>query len=114
MMHDFGVSRGHTVIIDMPLSLDPFNLTRNEPVVAFNPNGTTRFGVFPRYTPDKVQWFDTDACTIFHTVNTWDELLSYEKDDNESKVNMLCCRMKTASILFSAGNIQPPATETVE
>lgn len=114
MMHDFGVSHNHTVIIDMPLSLDPFNLARNKPVVAFNPNGTTRFGVFPRYAPDKVQWFETDACTIFHTVNTWDEPLSPEKGENEFKVNMICCRMKTASVLFSAGNIQPPTTETVE
>ncbi|PQE04885.1 hypothetical protein CJF30_00004652 [Rutstroemia sp. NJR-2017a BBW] len=54
----------------MPLSLDPFNLTRNEPVVTLNPNGTTRLP---------------------------DEPLSCEKRDNEANVNMLCCRMQTAS-----------------
>jgi carotenoid cleavage dioxygenase-like enzyme len=40
--------------------------------------------------------------------------MSYEKDDNESKVNILCCRMKPTSILFYVGYIQPPGTKTDE
>jgi carotenoid cleavage dioxygenase-like enzyme len=30
MMHDFGVSFDHTVIMDLPLSLEPFNLAKNK------------------------------------------------------------------------------------
>ncbi|OJJ96182.1 hypothetical protein ASPACDRAFT_1882985 [Aspergillus aculeatus ATCC 16872] len=57
IMHDFGVSRKHTVMIDMP----------------YNWRGQTRFGVFPRYEPEKVKWYTSAPCMIMHTVNTWDE-----------------------------------------
>lgn len=107
MMHDFGVSHKHTVIIDLPLSLDPTNLLFNKPVIAYDSEGCTRFGVFPRHTPSRVRWFETRSCCIFHSVNTWDELGKYT--DTIIAVNMLVCRMTSPAMIFSAGNISPPA-----
>ncbi|KAI7131616.1 carotenoid oxygenase, partial [Hortaea werneckii] len=72
MMHDFGVSRSHTVIMDLPLSLDPMNQLKGLPPVAYDSSKPSRFGVFPRWNPENVTWFETDACCIFHTANTWD------------------------------------------
>ncbi|KAK8064568.1 retinal pigment epithelial membrane protein [Apiospora phragmitis] len=61
MMHDFGVAAEHTVIMDLPLSLDPMNNLTGKPVVSYDPTDRSRFGVFPRYAPQKIQWFETNA-----------------------------------------------------
>ncbi|PHH79717.1 hypothetical protein CDD80_3960 [Ophiocordyceps camponoti-rufipedis] len=103
MMHDLGVSRRHTVIIDMPLSLDPFQLLRGRPVVAFDRTSPTRFGVFPRHEPAKVRWLVSAAsCCIFHTVNTWDD---------PAAVHMLVCRMGEPSIVYATGGLPTPTTD---
>ncbi|RDW74101.1 hypothetical protein BP5796_07543 [Coleophoma crateriformis] len=110
MMHDFGVSFTHTVIMDLPLSLDPRNLARNEPVVSYDPSGQSRFGVFPRWQPEAIRWFETNPCCIFHTANTWNENVvnPITKAPEVSVVNMLACRLTSASLVFSAGNIAAP------
>lgn len=105
MMHDFGVSFTHTVIMDLPLSLDPRKLARNEPVVAYDPSGISRFGVFPRWNPSAIRWFETNPCCIFHTANTWDEI---SKTGETTAVNMLACRLTSGSLVFSAGDIAAP------
>lgn len=110
MMHDFGVSFDHTVILDLPLSLDPLNLAQNKPVVAYDPSGRSRFGVFPRHSPEQIRWFETTACCIFHTANTWDDQV-HVKDTGAMKtlaVNMLACRLTSASLVFSAGDVAAP------
>jgi carotenoid cleavage dioxygenase-like enzyme len=110
MMHDFGVSFSHTVIMDLPLSLDPRNLARNLPVVSYDPNGRARFGVLPRWRPEDIRWFETNPCCIFHTANTWDEisLNPFTKKHEITAVNMLACRLTSASLVFSAGDIAAP------
>lgn len=110
MMHDFGVSQRHTVIMDLPLSLNPLNLARNKPVISYDPMARSRFGVFPRYQPDTVRWFETKACCIFHTANTWDSAVTNLKNGRTSvtAVNMLACRLTSASLVFSAGDVAAP------
>lgn len=110
MMHDFGVSSTHTVIMDLPLSLDPRNLARNQPVVSYNPDGISRFGIFPRWSPEAVRWFETNPCCIFHTANTWSENArnTYTKLQETTAINMLACRLTSASLVFSAGDIAAP------
>ncbi|MCJ1358234.1 MAG: hypothetical protein MMC33_008233 [Icmadophila ericetorum] len=110
MMHDFGVSQRHTIIMDLPLSLDPFNLAKNGPVISYDPMARSRFGVFPRYQPDTVRWFETRACCIFHTANTWDTTVTSPKTGRTTitAVNMLACRLTSASLVFSAGDIAAP------
>ncbi|KAF2435644.1 carotenoid oxygenase [Tothia fuscella] len=105
MMHDFGVSRQHTVIMDLPLSLNPFNLLKNKPVVAYDSSEASRFGVFPRRNPSAIRWFETSACCIFHTANTWDQV---DHHGQAVGVNMLACRLTSASLVFSAGNVAAP------
>lgn len=109
MMHDFGVSLTHTVIMDLPLSLDPFNLAKNKPVIEYDSTKPSRFGVFPRHRPDQVKYFETNACCIFHTANTWDG--PTETDVVES-VHMLACRLTSSTLVYSAGNIAAPQPTT--
>jgi len=102
MMHDFGASLKHSVILDLPLSLDPLNLTRGKPVVHFDMMAKSRFGVFPRHRPDLVKWFESDACAIFHTANTW---------SSSEAVNLLACRFTSAKLVYAAGGISLPSSE---
>lgn len=109
MMHDFGVSRLHTVIMDLPLSLDPLNLMKNKPVVSYDPTSRSRFGVFPRYQPHSVHWFETNPCCIFHTANTWDSVEDNKQAGKEEQtVHMLACRLTSATLVFSAGDLTAP------
>ncbi|KAL8867679.1 MAG: hypothetical protein Q9174_005506, partial [Haloplaca sp. 1 TL-2023] len=101
LMHDFGVSRAYTVIMDLPLSLDPVNLVKTRHVVDYNPKDPSRFGVFPRYRPHDIQWFETNPCCIFHTANTW-------QTADANTVHMLCCRLTSAALIYAAGNIAAP------
>jgi len=114
MMHDFGVSLTHTIIMDLPLSLDPLNLAKNEPVVSYDPAGKSRFGVFPRWQPEAIRWFETKACCIFHTANTWTEMATSPstKESEAISVNMLACRLTSASLVFSAGDVAAPIPKT--
>lgn len=108
MMHDFGVSHDHTVIMDLPLSLDPRNLARNLPVVTYDSSTNSRFGVFPRWEPSKTRWFETNPCCIFHTANTWDEKDNKSAIVQTIAVNMLACRLTSASVVYNAGDIAAP------
>ena len=105
MMHDFAVAKDHTIIMDVPLSLDPLNLAKNKPVIAYDPKGRTRFGVFPRYEPNEIRWFETNPCCIFHSANTWSTTV---QDQKEKSLNMLCCRLTSATLVYGAGNVMTP------
>ncbi|ETN45979.1 uncharacterized protein HMPREF1541_00161 [Cyphellophora europaea CBS 101466] len=114
MMHDFGVGQYSTVIMDLPLTLDPMNMMRNKPVVAYDSSTNSRFGVFPRHTPEQVRWFEAKACCIFHTANTWEDT-SFDRSTGQMKintVNMLACRLMSASLVFAAGNLPIPEPVT--
>ncbi|KIW15265.1 hypothetical protein PV08_05310 [Exophiala spinifera] len=115
MMHDFGVSFNHTIIMDLPLSLDPLNLAKNTPVVAYDPMSKSRFGIFPRNSPELIRWFETKACCIFHTANTWDDQVTNKETGRVDtiSVNMLASRLTSASLVFSAGNIAVPQPTTL-
>lgn len=105
MMHDFGVSSGHTIILDLPLTLDPLNMMKGQPVVTYDSTKPSRFGVFPRHDPSKAMWFETAACCIFHTANAWDER---DSKGVVTSVNLLACRLTSAAVIFSAGNLVAP------
>lgn len=111
MMHDFGVSSRHTIIMDLPLSLDPMMQIKGEPPLSYDPSKPSRFGVFLRRYPEQARWFETDACCIFHTANTWDTV---DITGQTKSVNMLACRLTSAMLVFAAGNIAPPVEKKRE
>lgn len=111
MMHDFGVSARHTVIMDLPLSLNPTNSFKGRPVVSYDPTERARYGVFPRYEPDKIQWFETNPCVIFHTANCWETISTLP--EAETCVHLLACRLTSASVVYAAGAIMPPVPKPV-
>lgn len=109
MMHDFGVSRRHTIIMDLPLSLDPLNQLKGMPSLNYDTTKMSRFGIFPRYDPNAVRWFETNPCLIFHAANCWDTVTpATQTAPAETSVNLLACRLTSASVVFRAGNLPTP------
>ncbi|KAJ8107319.1 hypothetical protein ONZ43_g6770 [Nemania bipapillata] len=108
MMHDFGVAARHTVILDLPLSLNPMHCILGKPAISFDATERSRFGVFPRYEPHKIQWFETNQCVIFHTANCWETTSS-----KETCVHLVACRLTSASVVYGAGALSPPVGKPV-
>jgi carotenoid cleavage dioxygenase-like enzyme len=111
-MHDFGVSPTHTIILDLPMTLDPTNMLRGRPIIHYDRNSPSRFGIFPRRHPEQVRWFETEPCFIFHTASTWDEPEPKHSRDSEIQaVNMVVCRYTNGNMLYSMGAIEPVEKE---
>lgn len=55
MIHDFGVSRHHIIIMDMPLFLNPLSMVKGKPVLFHDGTEKARFGIFLRYYAERVQ-----------------------------------------------------------
>ena len=91
--------------MNLPLSLDPFSLIKNNPVVSYDCSKSSCFGVFPRRDPSKARWLETSACCISHTANAWG---TEDVQGNTTAVNLLACRLTSDSLVFSAGNIPAP------
>lgn len=108
MMHDFAASHTHTVLLDMPLSLDPRNLALGVPVVAFSPSTPSRFGVLPRHAPEAVQWYTAASCIIFHTAMAYNAPAA---ETGQEEVNLVCCRLNSSRLVYAAGNLPTPSSQ---
>lgn len=119
LMHDFSASHSHTIILDLPLHLDPLQLANpfGHPILHYDASGPSRFGIFPRYKPEEVRWFQSElgASCVFHTVCAWDDISDDQEEGSGGlwhtdvkAVNMLACRFNSASLIYLLGNIDPP------
>jgi carotenoid cleavage dioxygenase-like enzyme len=73
MMHDFNVTRNHTIFMDLPVCFDLGALESGIPF-GFDRDAGARLGVMPRTgTNADVRWFDIDPCYVFHAVNAPEE-----------------------------------------
>lgn len=107
LMHDFACSSTRTIMIDHPLSLDPKNLLRGKNILDYDPTRPGRFGIFPRHEPEKAQWIETsESFVVFHTANAWDDA---DAEDQSAGLNLLACRLNSATLIYTAGNLTPPA-----
>lgn len=123
MMHDCAASRTHTVLLDLPLSLDPRNLLSGKPVISYNPAEPSRFAVFPRHAPAEVTWFEAPPCIIFHTAFAYDEYYPSSSSALEpavqpqpqdvAAVSLVCCRLNSPRLVYSAGNLTLPPSEAL-
>lgn len=122
MMHDFACSLHHSIILDLPLTMDPMNIVLAQPMLNFNRSLKSRFAVFPRYYDgsdlSQVKWFeDPEPSLIFHTADAWDEGLSGQQyagpqsGDELVAVNMFACRFRTSKLVYAAGGLNAPSRE---
>lgn len=108
MMHDFAASHTHTILLDMPLTLDALNLMRGQPVVSFNAASPSRFGVLPRHAPELVKWYTAPSCIIFHTALAFNLI---DEATGVDEVNLVCCRLNSSRLVYAAGNVAHPLSQ---
>ncbi|KAF9080392.1 hypothetical protein BGX23_002230 [Mortierella sp. AD031] len=92
MMHDFATTNTYSIMVNAPMFFERGNAMKGKPVLDFDPTAKARFGLIPRYydaSKDKVIWFESRACHIFHTANAWDEK---DSEGNVVAVCMTACR----------------------
>ncbi len=102
MMHDFVVSRHHSVFMDLPAVFDMELAMSGGMPIRWSDDYPARFGVMPRDGVDAdVQWFDIEPCYVFHTLNAYDD---------GDEVVMHGCRIK--ELWRDNADIGDPATAT--
>lgn len=91
MMHDFAISENYTIFMDLPLTFSLERVQRGEPMLMFEKNRPSRFGILPRHGDNSnIRWFESPACFVPHTLN------AYEEGD---EVVLSGCRMKNSGLL---------------
>lgn len=103
MMHDFAITEDYTIFMDLPLTFNMERQKRGEPVMKFERDKPSRFGIVPRYgNNSNIRWFESPACYIFHTLN------AYEEGD---EVVLIACRMNSTNILGSQDSQPDPEAD---
>jgi carotenoid cleavage dioxygenase len=93
MMHDFAVTADYTIFMDLPLTFSMERMQRGEPMIQFEANRPSRFGIVPRYGDNNdIRWFESAPCYVFHTLN------AYQEGD---EVVLIACRMDSTTVLMS-------------
>ena len=74
MMHDFQITRNHTIFMDLPVVFDMQLALQGTMPFQWSDDYGARIGIMPREgTNDDVKWFEVEPCYVFHTLNAWDE-----------------------------------------
>ena len=91
MMHDFAISENYTIFMDLPLTFNPQRAQRGEPLLLFESDRPSRFGILPRHGNNgDVRWFESSACFVPHTLNAYEE---------GEEIVLSGCRMKNSGLL---------------
>ncbi|BAZ04759.1 carotenoid oxygenase family protein [Calothrix sp. NIES-3974] len=98
MMHDFAITANYTIFLDLPLTFSMERIQRGEPMMMFEADKPSRFGIMPRHGDNRsIRWFEAPSCYIFHTLN------AYEQGD---EVILIACRMSSTSVLGESSDPQ--------
>ena len=93
MMHDFAITKNYTIFMDLPLTISAERLQRGEPLIMFESDRPSRFGILPRYgNNSNIRWFESSPCYVFHVYN------AYEAGE---EVVLIACRMSSTTVLVS-------------
>jgi carotenoid cleavage dioxygenase len=101
MMHDFVTTENYAVFFVCPSVFRLENMGKGLPVLVWEPNHGTDIGVMPRkggQVGEKVRWFKTDACYIFHFLNAFEERDTIAVD---------ACRMNSLDMTGSSFGAPP-------
>lgn len=72
MVHDFFVTQTHVIFPIFPLTTSLERAMSGGPMMAWEPDKGTHFGVLPRDgEAEDVRWFNMEARFMFHMMNAW-------------------------------------------
>ncbi|MBD2141054.1 carotenoid oxygenase family protein [Anabaena sp. FACHB-1250] len=100
MMHDFAITENYSIFMDLPLTFSVERMQRGEPMLMFEKDRPSRFGIIPRHGDNSnIRWFECPSCYVFHTLN------AYEAGD---EVVLIACRMNSTNVLISNDTYSDP------
>jgi carotenoid cleavage dioxygenase-like enzyme len=74
MIHDFAITAGHVVWMDLPIVFDIDLVAQGRFPYVWSDDYGARLGVMPRTGGSAdVVWFDIEPCYVFHTVNAHED-----------------------------------------
>ncbi|GAA2877029.1 carotenoid oxygenase family protein [Streptosporangium fragile] len=73
MMHDFAITAGHVVWLDLPVVFDLGLAAGGDMPYRWDDRHGARLGIMPRTGETGVTWFDIDPCYVFHTANAHED-----------------------------------------
>lgn len=74
MPHDMAITERYSILMDLPLVVDPESAKQGRHALLFLNDTPARFGVLARYgAGTEVRWFDAEPCYIYHTVNAYED-----------------------------------------
>ncbi|MCV3216454.1 carotenoid oxygenase family protein [Plectonema radiosum NIES-515] len=93
MMHDFAITENYTIFMDLPLTFSPQRAQKGEPMMMFESDRPSRFGIVPRHGDNSnIRWFESPPCYVFHTLNAYEE---------GNEVVLIACRMSSTKVLIT-------------
>ncbi|THD60959.1 carotenoid oxygenase family protein [Phenylobacterium sp.] len=74
MVHDFMTTQSHVLFPVMPLTASLERVMKGLPPFAWEPEKGAHVGVMRRDADvSTIRWFNTEACYVFHPLNSWEE-----------------------------------------
>jgi carotenoid cleavage dioxygenase-like enzyme len=74
MIHDFAITSGHVVFMDLPVVFDLERAMRRQMPYRWDDAYGARVGVMKRGDDSgTVRWFDIDPCYVFHPMNAYED-----------------------------------------
>ncbi|MBJ7408912.1 MAG: carotenoid oxygenase family protein [Phenylobacterium sp.] len=74
MVHDFMVTENHALFPILPLTASLERAMSGKPAFAWEPEKGSYVGVMRRDADvSTIRWFNTEACYVFHPLNSWEE-----------------------------------------
>jgi carotenoid cleavage dioxygenase len=100
MMHDFAITENYTIFMDLPLTFSVERMQRGEPMMMFERDRPSRFGIVPRHGDNSnIRWFESNPCYVFHTLN------AYEVGD---EIILIACRMSSTNVIVAEDSQRDP------
>jgi carotenoid cleavage dioxygenase-like enzyme len=74
MMHDFAMTRGHVIFMDLPVVFDAEAAKQGSMPFAWSDAHAARLGIVSRGAgAGRVRWIDIEPCYVFHVANAFEE-----------------------------------------
>jgi carotenoid cleavage dioxygenase-like enzyme len=74
MVHDFAITSGHIVLMDLPVVFDKASAQRGTMPFAWSDDYGARLGVLPRGAGvEALRWVEVEPCYVYHVANAFEE-----------------------------------------
>jgi carotenoid cleavage dioxygenase len=73
MMHDFAITSGHVIFMDLPVVFDLQRALRGTMPFRWSDDYGARLGIMSREGDRTVRWFDIEPCYVFHVLNAFED-----------------------------------------